>query len=487
MLSKIEAFKLRALEVHKGKYDYSLWTFYGGTSKDYHTNNIPIICPIHGQFTNSLANHLRGSGCPTCGKTPSNKSATQRLSKLIAECTKIHGNSYDYSLIPAGITKDDLVSIKCPIHGIFKQKLANHINKKSKCQKCASAARATKLKANNDVDYSKLDNPEWLNDQHINKKLNLTEMSGILSVGDSTVGVYMRKNNIPTTRYPSSKGESEIHNFLLSIGIDDIRLNDRNIISPYELDLVSDLHKIAIEYCGLYWHSEKRIADTNYHKKKLDMTNANGYRLITVFEDEWLHKNDIVKSKLKNIFNKDDRKKIYARKCSIEHVNPNQKREFFNTTHIQGDGPSSINLGLFYDGVAVAIMAFSEYSDYYCLNRYATLYTVAGGFTKLLRNFLKEHNDKKIVSFADLRWSEGSVYADNGWQLEHAINPDYSYIVNRDKRAHKFGFRHKTLKNKVKYYDPHLTEHQNCLNNGIYRIYDCGKIKYSYSDTVYDG
>ena len=63
--------------------------------------------------------------------------------------------------------------------------------------------------------------------------------------------------------------------------------NDRRLIYPYELDIVIPDKKIAIEYCGLYWHSEKMGHDKNYHLNKLSMCEKIGYRLITVFEDEW--------------------------------------------------------------------------------------------------------------------------------------------------------------------------------------------------------
>ncbi len=58
----VDNFKQRANIIHNNKYDYSLVNF---------TNTIEyieIICPIHGIFKQSASEHLRGRGCPECGK-----------------------------------------------------------------------------------------------------------------------------------------------------------------------------------------------------------------------------------------------------------------------------------------------------------------------------------------------------------------------------------------------------------------------------------
>lgn len=51
-----------------------------------------------------------------------------------------------------------------------------------------------------------------------------------------------------------SKGENEILEFLMSFYTDEIVLNSRNIISPYELDIFLPKENIAIEFNGSYFH-----------------------------------------------------------------------------------------------------------------------------------------------------------------------------------------------------------------------------------------
>jgi len=56
-----EEFEEKANKIHNNKYDYSKTKYMG--SQAY----IQIICPIHGEFSQTPTNHLRGSGCSKCG------------------------------------------------------------------------------------------------------------------------------------------------------------------------------------------------------------------------------------------------------------------------------------------------------------------------------------------------------------------------------------------------------------------------------------
>ncbi|HDK25997.1 MAG TPA: hypothetical protein ENG48_02745, partial [Candidatus Atribacteria bacterium] len=94
--------------------------------------------------------------------------------------------------------------------------------------------------------------------------------------------------------YPRYKsiGEQSIGNFIKDLSIDYIQ-NVKNIIPPLEIDIYIPEKKIAVEYNGLYWHSEKAGKDKNYHLNKLKLCSEKDIRLIQIFEDEWLFKQDI--------------------------------------------------------------------------------------------------------------------------------------------------------------------------------------------------
>ena len=132
--------------------------------------------------------------------------------------------------------------------------------------------------------------------------------------------------------------------------------------------------------------------------------------MITIFEDEWNERKEQVKAKLLSLLKIDNRERIYARNTDIVIVSSRTKIEFFNKNHIQGDGPSSINIGLMHNDELVACMGFTNHKDAIYLNRYATSFHVIGGFGKLLKYFQNNYEWNILVSFADLRWSNGNLY-----------------------------------------------------------------------------
>ena len=111
--------------------------------------------------------------------------------------------------------------------------------------------------------------------------------------------------------------QKEIFDFINSFYPDTV-YDTRKVISPLELDIYIPSLKLAIEYCGLYWHSEE-YKENSYHYDKMKFCNEKGIRLITIFEDEWLKRQDQVKNLLKSVINKNEFK-IMGRKTKIKEV-----------------------------------------------------------------------------------------------------------------------------------------------------------------------
>jgi hypothetical protein len=327
-----------------------------------------------------------------------------------------------------------------------------------------------------------LNDKQWLIDKHHTEKLSMAAISQQVGFVDpTTVSRHVRKLGIEVKYYyHSSTGHLQIVDFIESLGIK-TESNNRTLVAPKEIDIVIPEHSLAIEFCGLYWHSEQKGRGGHYHSDKMLKCQKQGIRLLTIFDDEWNDKRDIVKSMLRNRLGIKDDTKTYARNTTIQAINTQQKRDFFNSYHIQGDGPGSICYGLINptNNQLVACMAFIKAPDgLFYLNRYATSHNVPGGFSKLLKHFKTNHEFNQIVSFADLRWSEGDTYFNNGFTLDKILAPDYAYSMDGHSRIHKFNFRHKNLPNLLHNYDPNLSERENCDNNGLLRLWDCGKMRF---------
>ena len=283
-----------------------------------------------------------------------------------------------------------------------------------------------------------------------------------------------------------SKAELEIKN-LVSTYCSDIIYNDRELISPLELDIVIPSKKIAIEYCGLYWHSEANGKNKNYHLNKLQKCNKLGYILITIFEDEWIYKRDIVISRLLYKLNVANIERVSARKCFIKEIEASVKNKFLNENHIQGADTAKVKLGAFYKDKLISVMTFgkpniSRVSNYeWELNRFCTDKNIvsAGIAPKLFKHFIRTYSPNSIVTYGDKRWSTGNLYKYLGFKYSHSSVPSYWY-VDKNKRMHRYNFRKSVLHTKLKKFNISLTEKENMRNNGYQRIYDCGNVVWVY-------
>ena len=286
-----------------------------------------------------------------------------------------------------------------------------------------------------------------------------------------------------------SKAEIEIHEFLISNGITTISQSNRSIINPYEIDIYLPDYNLAIEYNGLYWHSELGGKGKEYHLHKTELCESKGIQLIHIFEDEWINKKDIIKNKILHILKLNVSKKIFARKCNIKEISSKDKDNFLIKYHLQGKDKSSIFLGAFYDTELIAVMTFGSERislgkktstiNMYELMRYASNYNYncVGVASKLLSHFIKSYNPNKIISYCDRRWSIGNLYNKLGFNKISDGTPNYWYIKNYSSRLHRFNFPKYKIVNKMGGVKE-LNEWENMQLLGYDRIWDCGSYKF---------
>lgn len=286
-------------------------------------------------------------------------------------------------------------------------------------------------------------------------------------------------NCVPLNAHVSN-AEKQLADYVKSICKTEIIENDRAILNGKELDLYLPEYKLAFEYNGLYWHNELHKA-ANYHLQKTEMCEKQGIQLIHIFEDEWLYKQDIVKSRIKGLLHLNDR--IFARKCVIKQVSATDSDSFLNTNHTQGACISKYRYGLYYNEELVSLMTFgkSRFTNEIELLRFCNKLNtnVIGAASKLLKHFLKDTAIAKIISYADRRWSCGRVYDKLGFTLLGKSIPSYYYVVD-NMRQNRINYqKHKLV---LEGFDDTKTEHQIMLERSIYRIYDCGTLKYEYNN-----
>lgn len=113
------------------KFDYSKikWK---GVHKE-----VTIICPDHGEFTQTPKNHFDSKlGCQKCAKS---KTIYNKLThdEILKQCNEYHENYYDYSLVSfTSLNDKNEVAIICPEHGEYKTRIYNHYTGRGKCPNC---------------------------------------------------------------------------------------------------------------------------------------------------------------------------------------------------------------------------------------------------------------------------------------------------------------------------------------------------------------
>lgn len=127
-----EQFNKEAKKLHNNLYEYPD-PYLGSLIK------IRIECKIHGMFEQTPKGHMKGYGCPECGKIKNNKNnelIKLKNSLLFKDsANKVHMFEYEYPY--PYISSKIKIGIECKIHGIFEQTPHKHINEKQGCPKCA--------------------------------------------------------------------------------------------------------------------------------------------------------------------------------------------------------------------------------------------------------------------------------------------------------------------------------------------------------------
>ena len=471
-----EYFIEKAKKIHGDKYDYS---------KVEYTNNktkVCIICPEHGEFWQTPQEHLQNKGCRKCGIENMKKAKSNDTETFINKAKQVHKDKflYDETEYVNSLTK---VKIICPIHGEFKQLPYVHLDGFG-CSKCSGKYRYTtdefieKLKEvhGDKYDYSKV--------EYTNSHNKITIICPIHGEFEQMAYEHLQGKGCSKCSHIQSNAEIEVNNFVKSLGFQTLE-KDRTILNGKELDIYIPFKKVAIEYDGLIWHSDKFQKNKNFHLEKTELCEKHGIRLIHIFENEWINNRKIVEMKLKQILgcNK-DLPKIFGRKCCVKEINNVISRNFLDKNHIQGFASGTIHLGCFYNNELIGVMSFKKErngSDKWELTRFATDINkhCVGVGGKLFKYFIRNYNPSEVKSFADRRWSvnNDNLYIKLGFKLRDITKPDYYYTNSKLSLIHKFNFRKKRINSKYGL-SLMLTEREMTQKLGYYRIYNCGLYKY---------
>ncbi len=459
-------FKKRAIAVHGQKYQYSRDS-YVGYGKD-----ARIVCRVHGPFHQRASLHVSGSGCPKCNGGVAATFAEFR-ERVRSRFGHVRLRNY----------KIGSVEVYCAKHGWAVSHPNYLLKRRHACSLCAREIAGIKRnqqakqqyidKAQNAhgsvYDYSSVD--------YVNAKTKITVICKKHGPFQQAPSMHIsRKQGCPKCVHHVSRIERGVAKWLARYT--EVVQSDRKLLCPQELDLVLPEHHLALEVNGLFWHNEQ-AKTPSYHYDKWKACSDKGYQLLQFWEHELRERPALCKSMIKQRLELNQR--IGARKLRLCELSSAEAREFFNDTHLQGFRNASRYFALC-DGDAIyAAMSFGrplkrthewEIVRYSC----AIGYTVVGGASRLLAHFERAVKPKSLLTFADLRISNGALYRKLGFDYLRTSAPNYGWQYGGCYLPRYRTQKHKLPKLLGSNFDPSESEIQNMQRCGYRRVFDAGNL-----------
>ena len=492
--------------IHGEKYDYSLVEYINNRTK------VKIICSDHGIFEQTPKDHIRGSGCNKCSNFSSGEKLIEEILTDIGvefnrefkfdSCKGEFGNKLPFDFF--------IPSLKMLIEFDGRQHFES-------VDKFGGEEYLSRLKINDEIKN------KWCLENNINlirinyknikeetKKL-ISTIEREINKSDKIIDIVKQKDKF--NRLIMNKIDESILNknekflkyfensyFEIKAHID-AKMDIGNCLSKIYKGKIVKNFKID-QHTFDYYIPDKNVSikilsnfkDCEINSDMYDSKNRSEIdkmKVIHLFSDTYKHKKDIIISRLRNILGT-NLVKIYGRNCLIRELDILESSKFINENHIQGNVGSSVKLGLFNKEKLVSVMTFGKkrkslgsksQSDEWEMIRFCNKLntTVIGSASKLMIHFIKNYNPSNIITYADKCWSsEDNLYEKIGMKRIHTTKPSYFYIIG-NKRIGRFAYRKSELV-KFGFNEKKFSEHSICLNMSIFRIYDCGTIKYEWSN-----
>lgn len=168
-------------------------------------------------------------------------------------------------------------------------------------------------------------------------------------------------------------------------------------------------------------------------------------------------------------------RKVFARNCKVKKIERKDADLFLNQYHLMNSTSSAFNYGLFLNEELLAVASFSkgrkmnrlpEHKRSYELIRFCCKsgISVAGGLTKLVKNFCREKDAGDVMTYIDKQLLPGDSFIKAGF-IKHSETAASSYLV------HKITFERQAYKKEI----------LNGERENYYLIKNSGNIKLVYT------
>ena len=269
-----------------------------------------IFCKEHGEIYNSIYNLLNykygqkdSPGCPYC----SQKRVLEPIKELENRYPHLDFSKFEY------INSSTKSTVICPEHGEFQSSYKAMIKNKNACIYCSGNAIKNPIE-NLSNKFPNLDFNKFVFTRVDDSSIVICPKHGEFK---NTYRNLMSEDNFygckGCSRCGISRYEEEIEAFIKSLNPDINLIRNTNKVirnynsprnSPMELDFYFPDINLAIEFNGVYWHSDKRSrkyfkTQEDYHNYKTEECLKKGIKLIHIAEEDYLNNKDKILEEIK--------------------------------------------------------------------------------------------------------------------------------------------------------------------------------------------
>lgn len=276
-----EEFIIKATNIHNHKYDYSLVQYINNKTK------VKIICPIHGEFKQSPDKHInQKNGCTICGKKQNSTNE-----EFINKAKLKHNNKYDYSIIDY-VNSKTKVKIICKIHGEFEQTPNSHMLGYG-CVRCNGPIITDFIQKANSIHNNKYD---YSMVKYVNSSVKINILCIKHGIFSQKLNDHLYGNGCPICRESIGEKEIRNYLLKNEIKfISQHRFKDCKYKNTLPFDFYLPDYNLCIEYNGIqhyeyrkFFHRTKNALSVQQLKDniKKQYCDVNGISLLIIKYDE---------------------------------------------------------------------------------------------------------------------------------------------------------------------------------------------------------
>ena len=184
-----------------------------------------------------------------------------------------------------------------------------------------------------------------------------------------------------------------------------------------ELDAFLPKFKLGVEYCGLFYHNELAREDRHCHYKKWKVCEQNRIHLLTIYEDDWINKEEAIMSYI-DLINTTDL-------VEFKLLNRNDVSKYLNQKWVENKYNYTNSLGVYIKDGLIGVILFSLNGGIANIN-----------LALLPKNAIKALTEYLIINYGldgisitiDRRWFATMNWVSNNYQNGGELPPAFDMV-----------------------------------------------------------